>query len=255
MNLPPGVTLIREYSDLQKTSDRYRIRPMKANDQFCFAFQLRIDPAKVEGSELVVSATLLDGTDVVKKTEMALKIGSVEEFAQSPENPHVAMIVAKYIAVTSDERMVEELGVGNTTTMLEMLQTQSDMMKVLEAKLEGAKAVSFDEMTERELQRLRMELAENESLAVVTQLIDLMQGLGKTAQAYALMGSCRKQQMQRGMRNIEWINRGGMDDWAADSVLREALRSAESLIDEFPYLQEELTIIREKIHEQLAHFS
>jgi Ca-activated chloride channel family protein len=37
VNLPSGVTIIRELNKVEKTSDRYRIRPIKANDQFCFA--------------------------------------------------------------------------------------------------------------------------------------------------------------------------------------------------------------------------
>jgi hypothetical protein len=57
------------------------------------------------------------------------------------------------------------------------------------------------------------------------------------------------------MRKKGWESRGSSDDWAARRVLEEALSFANSLINSFPDLQEELTTIREKINEQLAHFS
>lgn len=269
ISIPPGVTIIRELNDLQKTSDRYRIRPIKANDQFCFALRLRVDPSKVDSSELTIRATLLDGTDIVKQTEGNLRLGSMEEYVQSPEDPRVAMVVTKYLAATSDEQMIKEMGSGNVTTMIEMLRSQSDLMKELESKLAGAKAISWESMTEeekekaeitrqrqeRELARLRMELEENESLIVIAQLVDLMQGLGQGERAYFLIASSSKQQMQRGVRNAGWGERGAMDDWAADNMLSEALDLTNSLINEFPDLQEELTTIRERINEQLAHFS
>jgi Ca-activated chloride channel homolog len=269
VNLPPGVTIIRELNNLQKTSDRYRIRPIKANDQFCFALRLRVDPSKVDGSELTISATLLDGTDVVQKTETNLRLGSVEEYVQSPEDRRVATVVTKYLAATSDEQMVKEMGVGNVTTMVQMLQSQSILMKELESKLAGATATSWETMTEQErekaeiqrqrqeheLVQCRMEIEENESLVAIAHLIDLMQGLGQQERAYTLIRSSRKQQRQRQMRNVHWGSRGDMDDWAADNMLREALSLADSLINEFPNLQQELTAIREKINEQLANFS
>jgi Skp family chaperone for outer membrane proteins len=256
-------------NNLQKISDRYRIRPIKANDQFGFALRLRVDPSKVDSGELTISATLLDGTDIVKQTETNLSLGSIAEYAQSTEDPRVAMVVTKYLAAASDEQMIKEMGSGNVTTLLEMLQSQSDLMKELESKLAGATAISWETMTEkerekaeiqrqqqeRELARLRMELEENESLVVIAQLIDLMQGLGQKERAYTLIASSSKHQMQRGMRNSGWEQRGDMDDWAADNMLSEALYLTNSLINEFPDFQEELTTIRERINEQLAHFS
>jgi hypothetical protein len=160
--------------------------------------------------------------------------------------------------------------------MLKILQSQSDPMKNLEIKLAGAKTISWETMTERdraeaepqarrrerELTRLRMEIEENDALVAVGQLIDLMQRLGQSERAFELVeqageltARARKMHKQRGMRNPGWEERGGMDDWAAQNLLSEAMHIAESLRNDFPNLREELTAIRERINEQLAHFS
>lgn len=269
ITLPPGTKIIRELNNLQKTSDRYRIRPIKANDQFCFAFRLRVDPSKVDGSELNISATLLDGTDVVQKIETNLSLGSMQEYVQSPEDSHVAMVVTKYLAATSDEEMAKEIDTGNVSTMLQMLQSQSNLMKELESKLAGSTTISWETMTERqrkeaeiqrqqremELAELRREMEENKALTTVVQLIQLAQGLGKAGQANHLIMVYRKLSKGREMRRKAWDSRGDMDDWAARRLLVEALDLADSLVNSFPDLQEELLEIRERINEQLANFS
>lgn len=268
VDLPPGVTIIRELNDLPKISGGYRIRPVKANDQFCFALRLRVDPTTVVGDKLPIGATLLDGAGVVQRAETILSLGSIEEYVQSPDDPRVATVVRKYLAATSDEKIVEQMDAGNVTTMLKMLQSQSDLMKDLETKLAGAKTISWETMTdqerqrqEHELARLRMEIEENEALVAVGQLLDIVQGLGQAKQASRLaearemMARARKMHKQRGMRNAGWRDRGDMDDWAAQSLLQEAARVAEGLINDFPELREDLTAIRGRINEQLAHFS
>ncbi|MEI2583492.1 vWA domain-containing protein [Scytonema sp. PRP1] len=269
LNLLPGVIIIRELNNLHKTSDRYLIRPIKANDQFCFALRLRVDPSKVDGKELIISATLLNGTDLVQKTETNLSLGSMEEYVQSPEDSRVAMVVTKYLAATFDEEMAEEMGTGNVTTMLQMLQSQSNLMKELESKLAGATAISWETMTEqerekaemerqrheRELSQLRMEIEENEALAVVIQLTDLAQGLGQAEQASRLIAVYRKLSKGREMRKKGWAERGDSDDWVARKVLEEALDLVDSLMNSFPDMQEEFLDISERINEQLANFS
>jgi hypothetical protein len=57
------------------------------------------------------------------------------------------------------------------------------------------------------------------------------------------------------MRKKGWESRGDMDNWSVSKVLEKALDLADSLASSFPDLQEELLEIREKINEQLAHFS
>jgi hypothetical protein len=212
VNLPSGVTIIRELNKVEKTSDRYRIRPIKANDQFCFALRLRVDPSKIDGSDLSISATLLDGTDVVQTTKTNLRLDSIEEYVQSPEDSRVAMVVTKYLAAISDEEMAKEMDTGNVTTMVQMLQSQSNLMKELESKLAGVTAISWEEVRDRQLAQLRREIQENEALLSVSQLIDLTQGLGQTDRLLKLTsqieggqgigGMAQKMNMQRNVRNL-----------------------------------------------------
>jgi Ca-activated chloride channel homolog len=262
VNLPPGVTIIRELNDLQKISDRYSLRPIKANDRFCFALRLRVDPTKVDGGELSVNAILFDIANVVQKAEIKLSLGSMEEYFQSSEDSRVAMVVTKYLAAKSDEEMTKEMDAGNVTTTIKMLQSQSNLMKELESKLSGDTAVSWEEVRDRQLAELRQEIEENEALLAVSQLIDLMQGLGQTdrllkltSRADGMQGVARKMQKQRQMRNLQWGQRGTMDNCAPENLLEEALQLADGLINDFPNLKEEITIIRERINEQLANFS
>jgi Ca-activated chloride channel family protein len=269
LDLPPGVMIIRELNDLPNISGRYRLRPIKANDQFCFAIRLRVDPTKVDGNKLPIRAILRDGAGEVERADAILTLGSVEEYVQSPEDPRIATIVRKFLTATSDEKIVEEMDAGNVTTMLKMLQSQSDLMKDLEAKLAGAKTISWETMTDREkyeaemrrqrdeseLAQLRMEIEENEALIAVGQLLDLIQGLGQGERAIDLLARTRKMHMSRGMRNFSSVDRGGTDDWAAQHVLEEASIVAESLVNDFPDIEEELAAIRGRINEQLARFS
>ena len=150
-----------------------------------------------------------------------------------------------------------------------MLQSQSDLMKDLESKLEGATAISWETMTvqerekaererqqrEGELAQLRMEIEENEALTVVIQLTDLAQGLGQTEEADRLIRIYRKLSRGREMRRKGWSARGEIEDWAARKVLEHALSLVDHLQNSFPDIQEELLDIRERINGQLASFS
>jgi hypothetical protein len=207
----------------------------------------------------------LDGTDVVQTTKTNLRLDSIEEYVQSPEDSRVAMVVTKYLAAISDEEMAKEMDTGNVTTMVQMLQSQSNLMKELESKLAGVTAISWEEVRDRQLAQLRREIQENEALLSVSQLIDLTQGLGQTDRLLKLTsqieggqgigGMAQKMNMQRNVRNLQWNTRGGMDDYAPTNLLEEALKLTDALIGDFPDLQEELTNIRERLNEQLANFS
>jgi len=262
ISLPAGVTIQRELNDMPKVAGRYRMRPIKANDHYGFAVRLRIDPAVVESTTLPVKATLLDGTSTVKDCELLLERGSIEKYVQSPEDPRVAMISARFLTAEADERMIEEMDAGNMTTMIEMLQSQSGLMKDLEKKLAGAAAVSWEAMSERErlaqeaqLARVRRELQENEALGVVGQLADLLQGLNEMALANDLLRSSRKDKMRRGMHNRIWDVRGDTDDWGVRQYLLRAKEIGLILRPKYPELSDELLPILGSIDEHLAKFS
>ncbi|MGH9763052.1 MAG: hypothetical protein ACREAC_19685, partial [Blastocatellia bacterium] len=270
VTLPSGVEVVRELNDLPKISGVYRIRPIKANDQFSFALRIRVDPTRVEGGKLLVAATLLDGAGVVRQSETTLALGPLDEYVKSPEDPRVEMVVKKYLAAASDEKIIEQMDKGDVTKRIEMLKSQSDLMRELEAKLSGAAAVSWEEMTERErleaereLARVRMEIKENEALIGVAQLLDIMQGLGQWKEAAKFVEDAalemhrqaRKMHMHRANRDMDGHGRGSVDDLAAADLLKRAARVIDILVRDFPDLTEPLAAIRGRIDEQLANFS
>lgn len=265
LELPPGISITKELNALPKIAGNYRVRPIKGNDQFGLAVRLRVDPSKAESDKLALRATLRDGTEVVRQVETTLRIGSVEDYVQSPEDPRVAMVVQKYLGAMSDEKIVEQMDAGNVTTTLTMLQSQSNLMKDLETKLAGATAVSWEMMTDpqrmelerqkRELTHLRAEMAENRALRAVSQLVDLMQGLGRAQDAIDLLDLGRKMHRHRGHRDHGQSPRGDMDDRAAGVLIANAKATSESLLRDFPGLQEELASIIKDLDEQLARFS
>jgi hypothetical protein len=107
----------------------------------------------------------------------------------------------------------------------------------------------------QQLAALRMEIEENAALMVVGELVNLLQGLGRTQDAIALLSRGRKGRMVKGMRNQFQNARGNMDDWAAGDLLINAKSTAQRLMPDFPNIQEELASIIRRLDEQLAHFS
>jgi Ca-activated chloride channel homolog len=262
LELPPGVSIIKELNDLPKVSGNYRLRPIKGNDQFSLALRLHVEPAKTDADRLAIRATLRDGTEVVTQVETILRVGSAEDYIQSAEDARVAMVVQKYLTAVSDEKIVEQMGAGNVTKMLTMLHSQSSLLKDLEAKLAGATAISWEVLADKDLENqrqqlaaLRMEIEENAALMVVGELVNLLQGLGRTQDAIALLSRGRKGRMVKGMRNQFQNARGNMDDWAAGDLLINAKSTAQRLMPDFPNIQEELASIIRRLDEQLAHFS
>lgn len=269
LTLPSGISVLRELNDLPKTSGRYRLRPIKANDQFALALRVRVDPAQVAAQQVPIAATLYDGAGVVERAEAVLNVGSVQDYVQSPDDPRVAMVVKKYLATTSDEKIVEQMDAGNVTKMLDMLREQSDLMKELEAKLAGVAPISWETMSEREraqaeaerqeLERERarilMEIEENEALSAVGQLVNLMQGLDLAGDVFHLLRHARKMHHHRGARNVHHHNRGFADDDAARTLLEMARDMVPDLTEKYPHLRDELTAIAGKLNEQLARFS
>lgn len=272
VSLPEGLEIARELNDLPKLEGSYRLRPLKGNDHFYFAMRLRLDPSKATTDDLTITATLLDGAGVVDRANAILHLGSVEEYVQSPTDPRVAMIVGKYLTAMSNEKIVAKMDVGNVGEMVEMLQQQSNLMKDLETKLAGESPVSWETASEKEaaraevyrrrqeeeLQFVRMEIAENEALIAVGELIDLLQGIGDQSQLSAILGMLshgRKHHHQRQMRDLECHARGDMDDWSIMSLLRAAQPVIETSLASYPNLRDELRNIQDRVNEQLTRFS
>ncbi|MGI5212459.1 vWA domain-containing protein [Plantactinospora sp. CA-290183] len=258
VNLPPGVTIQQELNDLPKIGGRYRLRPVKANDQVCFAVRLRVNPEKVEDGRITIGAALLDGGAQAREAVVDIGLGTLDEFAASPEEPFVALVVSKYVAAVADEQIIEKIDAGEVTTMVEMLQSQSTLMKELQSKLGGARTVAWDEMDDRqarERRRLEREILENDALIAVGQLIGLLRALGEDGRADGLLELGRKKHRLRGENNMAWNSRSLSDDWSAKEALLRARRAIPALLRQYPDLAEEFGGIQRDIDERLARLS
>lgn len=274
LHLPQGLIVQQEFNDLAKTGGRYRLRPIKANDAFAFALRLRSDPAALS-PEFGIAATLFDGVQQVTSAQAELRLGTVQEYADSVEDPAVAMVVSKYLADKADEQIVEELDARNVTTMISMLEGQSQLLRDLEAKLKGARAMTWEERTEleqqreremreQELQRAAHALRQNDALMAVAQLLQILQGLGAIDDASRLVSVTgmlegqRKEHKQRMVRNMAW-HRAAVDYSLDDGSLRALLAAAREVCLEsrqaYPTAVAELDGILGDIDERLAHLS
>jgi Ca-activated chloride channel homolog len=271
LNLPVGLEVQQEFNELSKTGGRYRLRPIKANDAFAFALRLRSDPTTLP-TTAAINATLLDGTDTVTSAEAQLRLGSLQEYAESPEDPSVAMVISKYLAAKADEQMVEEMDKGDITTMIEMLTSQSQLLRELEEKLGGDRAVSWEEKSEAEQRQREAELArairalsENDALMSVAQLVSLLQGLGATnevsriADITGMLSMARKGRKHRGERDVLWNNVYAADDRRDAGSLEEILQAAREVCQHsmrtYPAAATELNGILDDINGQLARLS
>ncbi|GAB2862996.1 hypothetical protein GCM10027277_34540 [Pseudoduganella ginsengisoli] len=262
VTLPEGVSLQRELNNLQKTANRYRTRPIKANDQFCFALQLRINPEKITSPDVTIKVSLYDNTDLIQEAFTILKLGSLEEYVNSAEDPRVAIAKAKYFASTSGEQINQEKDSSHITTRLEMLKTHNDFMKNLEEKLAGSTSMSWESMAEAEkskaeewmdfeLTNLRSEIQESESLVCVDELIKLLNALGKQHLTTSLFNISSKYHYQRTSRYYCNDYHSIMDEQSVHGLLISALDVIAHAMEEIPDYHEELTGIHGRIHEQL----
>jgi Ca-activated chloride channel homolog len=274
LDLPQGLIIQQEFNDLTKTGGMYRLRPIKANDTFAFALRLRSDPAALS-AEFAIAATLFDGVQQITSAQTELRLGTVQEYADSVEDPAVAMVVSKYLAAKADEQIVGDLDAKNVTTVISMLESQSQLLRDLEAKLAGARAMTWDERTaieqqreremmEREIQQAAYVLQENHALMAVAQLLQILQGLGAMDDASRIVsvtdmvGSARKKYRQRQVRHLDWHDAESdqsVDDDSLREMLTEARRVCLKSRQAYPAAAAELDSILGDIDEQLARLS
>ncbi|WDZ87274.1 vWA domain-containing protein [Micromonospora cathayae] len=273
LDLPAPASVVAEYHDLARVAGRYRLRPIKGNDRFAFGVRLLVDPAQVDGVELPVTATLLDGTGTVASTTTVLRLGGLAEYASSVEDPTVAMVISRYLTAKTDEEMVEQVDAGDVSTMITMLDKQSSLMMEIEGKLGGVMPLSWEAMTEAERlknerllaeqrierEQLLRELEENESLRVVGELIDLVQGLGADDLVRDLEGRIRKHYRHRSYRDLDYHGHSPVDVSRDRSevtgLLQAAIRVGQRVAADHPYAREEISAIVRRIGEQLVRLS
>jgi hypothetical protein len=274
LDLPPGLIIQQEFNDLTKTGGMYRLRPIKANDTFAFALRLRSDPT-VLSAEFAIAARLFDGTQQIISAQTELRLGTVQDYADSVEDPAVAMVVSKYLAAKADEQIVGDLDARNVTTVISMLESQSQLLRDLEAKLAGARAITWDERTaleqqrerdmmDQEIQQAAHILQENNALMAVAQLLQILQGLGamddvsRIVSISSMIRSSRKKFRHRGVRHHDWHSSESDESLDNDS-LRETLSEARRVCldsrQAYPTAAAELNSILGDIDEQLARLS
>ena len=274
LDLPQGLVVQQDFNDLDKTGGSYRLRPIKANDAFAFALRLRSDPAALP-QEFGIAASLFDGVHQVTTARVEVRLGTVQEYADSVEDPAVAMVVSKYLAAKADEQIVGELDAENVTTAISLLESQSQLLRDLESKLAGARAMTWEERTELEQQREREmiereilhaahDLRQNDGLLAVAQLLQILQGLGAMDDATRLvsvvdmMRVARKKHKMRQHRKQDWQD-AAADDSLDDDSLRELLVEARQVCLEsrraYPTVAAEFDGILSDIDEQLARIS
>lgn len=266
LDLPVGVTVERELNDLSKNAGRYRLRQVKANDHLSFAVRLRVDPEQVVDRAMTIGATLFDATTVVAETSTVVALDTVERFAASPEEPFVALVVAKYLEAIGDERIIERLDAGDMATAVEMLHAQGKLMMEVERKLAGARVLSFEESSDRETaeRRRRHErqramnqrvIAEKSALAGVYKLVALLRAIGEDKLARGLLMSGRKQQRAGQVNAFAMQGRSELDDLPLAGMLLEARTLCTELLRRHPDLGDEIAEIRQNIDENLARYS
>jgi Ca-activated chloride channel family protein len=272
LQFPEGVEVIKELNKLVKTLGRYRVRPIKANDRFSFALRLRTDPQKAKSKTLSITASLLDGPDLVSSATVDLQLGTLQDYAEATEDPAVGAVVAKYLAAEADEEMVEKLDAGDVSTVIDMLQAQSSLIRDLEQKLSGQSAMSWETMTElereraerqrqqeeKELLRAARALRQNEALIAVAQLVELLRGLGDTREIQRLISASRKEQSHRYSKDVSWESSDMEAEVDLDSTrhtLEGALSVGQRALADHPYAAQELEVILRDIDEQLARLS
>jgi Ca-activated chloride channel family protein len=278
--LPAGVKVAKDLTDLRPIGGSYRLRPVKANDEFGLAVRLQVDPGRVENKQVVAKANLFDGAGLVAQSDLIISMGSIEEYARSKVDPRVALIVNKYYSAIADEAMVAEIDAGNTTKFVEMLQAESEFIRNLEAKLAGAAATQWElaqqqeaerenertasqqreaerenERMARDLVELQVRLQENETLSEVAQLLEIMQHVGEEHLARTISGLMRKSHKSRENREKAKFRRDRHDDQIMLMILEYASAAAMELHTRHPELSGDLTPIRERIDARLAQFS
>lgn len=268
LQLPHGVSIVKELNNLPKIANNYRLRPLKGNDHFSFALRLRVDPTGTDSDKLPIQATMRDGGHVVKRAETTLCLGSMTDHVQSVEDLRVAIAVQKHQTIISGEMIIQEMDTGSLTMMRTMLQSQTDAMRDAERNISNSITFAIENICDpddppesyigRSMQQtaqLQVAIEENEALLAVGDLVTLLQGAGRFDDAVTLKQLVRKVQVQRNNRTEYDAARGDVDDWAVQAVLVRAKEVVRRFLSDFPMLHEDLTSIIRRLDEQLALFS
>jgi hypothetical protein len=236
--LPPGIVVHAELNDLPKVSNRYRLRPVKANDRVAFAVRLRVKPAAVENNKITLSATLYERDENVCTTETTIDVVPLQQYIDGAENSDVLAIVETYRARVADEALVDAYERRGTDTIVGMLRAQSGSL--------GRSSVAPLE--------LEANLLENNSLIAVAHLMALLRGVGEQGSVAELINGCKKLHAHRGARLSAGHAREEADGGPLKLLLSDCLTILSATAAKHPEVPEFATLESE-IHAQLAKLS
>lgn len=257
LKLPQGVTIAKELNKLRKISGKYVVRQITGQDLLRFAVRLEFDPERIASSETEIEARLFNSERLITQKTFKISLVPFNEFILSEENALVSRVVQQHIASTTDEKMRQLSTQDDVDEMKEMLEGQISGMKALEDVLKGERARNWDELEleqrkrlEEDLAELQAELADNQGLLVIVELIDLMKEIGQGRQAHSLLMRWQKIMMHRRHKRDIDRKRHYVDDHMQNEFLSEALSIVSDIIDN-QSTDPRFMVIREKIREQL----
>jgi len=252
--LPEGVKISKDLNAIEKKAGKYFIRPLIG--AYNFAVRLRLDPALINTSSVVLKAILYDENSFLSEAYKEILMRLPQEYVISQENSIVKSIVQQYESSKVDELMIEKIDTGDLDFdfMKKVLLKEIETMRQIQDSLgeEGTK-----EEILREIDYLGKNLQECEDICVVVDLLAIMKQLLSERifglRIKAFLTRWRKIVMHR-MHDKRGRHYGhALDKDLQASLLVEALGIADDLAKDFPSKKNVLEI-REKMYEQVARY-
>ena len=129
INLPPGIQVTRNFSDLKIINKRYRLPPIKSDFSFQFALRLEIDPTAALDQEFKIAATLFAGDTPVAGRDTAIRVMPYEQAVAIPVDPLPASIVTHYMMARTDEEVRSALETRDFAMMKKMIISEVGGMR------------------------------------------------------------------------------------------------------------------------------
>ncbi len=283
LEFPEGIKVVEELNDLRKIAGKYSVRPILSNDVFCFAIRVEVDPMKLQSKEIVLKASLYEGTQEFRVVEEKIILGSYGEFVTSEENLMVRNIVQQYKTAKTEEKMIEQIDKGDFDLMKMLLvENVGDMLVVKDKLLEKYQVIAEFEQMQTAVQMafednyqmhgsmrgygdIKEDLYKSDFMLIfvdfITYIKSLVENEDMNNSMHSFLARWRKllvqdrieiRQQQGWERRMKQHKKHGRA--FDDSQQRELLENAQAMIDElllrYP-IDNQLQLLKVRIHEQL----
>lgn len=255
LKLPNGAAISKELNNLGKLADRYRIRPIKGEDQFNFALRLEVNPENIGTDNLNFEAILFDGEEIITETQMVVALKSYQEYVSSKINPIVQSVVQQFQSTITNERLMEQMSQGGLELMSKMIVEDVEGMRKVRDALEEKKE---DERVKQEIIDYERELVGKENALLISEMLENFTRLQEVKdflrrwRRVTLQGNHRKQARANNIKNIDRINK--IDKDLQVSLLEDAIELADTLMQRFPDQKNQLLDCQRRIRENLARY-